>query len=67
MEILGFILFVAGAAISLLMYIKYKKSGTKKAAIYLKANPDKKRTAKIAGAMSTIGFWLMMISIDIKY
>lgn len=67
MELSGLILFSVGAITSLLMYAKYKRSGVKNAAIYLKTNPGKTRKAKIAGVLTTAGFWLMLTGSYIKY
>jgi len=67
--LLGIILFIAGAVVNFLIfltYLKKKKDGIRNVAIYLKTNPDKKRTAKIGSYIGTIGFWLMIAAMYIK-
>ncbi|WP_183577739.1 hypothetical protein HDF18_10765 [Mucilaginibacter sp. X5P1] len=57
--LLGIILFVAGAIISLAVYFNLKKQGVEHVFKYAKANPDKVKNAKRWSTIGSVGLMLV--------
>ena len=58
--LLGIILFITSAVVTLTTYFKLKSQGVENVFKYGKANPDKVKNAKKWGYAGSIGFWLML-------